>query len=295
MSLDMQSSIHEISGKSVAYATQENKAAAVAGPGPGNALPSIRNRKSCLKIRMTLIDEFPLRRESIVNLLRRHLSKGVVAHGSVDELSVQRPSGADTLHCMIFSVGGKSVRDLSIGEAMRRLGQVGEAAGRPGLIVLSDREDVEEARAAFRSGARGFIPTCLDPRLVIAAIRLVAAGGEFIPATMLLRSHRKREALCDCGPPPEQLKDEALHQWPARQLAVLRLVGEGKPNKHIAMALKMEESTVKVHVRYIMRKLGATNRTQVALHVRRLDSAVKMAGETPASAKGDGAAAVRAM
>jgi DNA-binding NarL/FixJ family response regulator len=120
------------------------------------------------------------------------------------------------------------------------------------LIVLSDRDEVEEVLASFRAGARGFIPTSLDPRIVIAAIRLVVAGGAFIPVSTLLR-----------------------------ELAVLHLLGEGKTNKCIAAALGMEESMVKVHVSHIMRKLGAKNRTQVALYVRRLGPTADAVGDAP--------------
>lgn len=296
MSLDQQSSIQsDVLGENMACVTQEDGDAG-AGLASGNASYQPRNRKASPTMRMTLIDEFPLRRESIVNLLRRHVSKGVMALGSIDELSAQWLSGADGPQCTIFSVGGQSVQQSPVAAALRRLAQLGEGAGRCGLIILSDRDDLEEVHAAFRAGAQGFIPTSLEPCLVIAAIRLVLAGGKFVPATMLLRSHCdmllrshcETKSLCGrVAGPAEPLEGEALHQWPARQLAVLRLLGEGKTNKHIAVALEMEETTVKVHVRHIMRKLGVKNRTQVALYVRRLGSGAEMAGEVPASAVAD--------
>lgn len=294
MSLDRQRSIRRNLSETIRYTAQEN-GAEVAGMEQGNILRPTRNRKVALTIQMTLIDEFPLRRESIVNLLRRHVSKSVLAVSSVDELSVQWSSGTNGSQCTIFSVGGQSMQQSDVAGALRRLAHLGEAAGHRGLIVLSDREDLEEVRAAFRLGARGFIPTCLDPGLVIAAIRLVLAGGKFVPAAMLMRSHREKESLDGCVAGPQHFETEASYQWPTRQLAVLRLLGEGKTNKHIAMALEMEETTVKVHVRHIMRKLGLTNRTQVALYVRRVGSTAEMAGKMPANAMGGGIATVRAM
>ena len=68
-----------------------------------------------------------------------------------------------------------------------------------------------------------------------------------------------------------------------RQADVLRLLRRGQSNKYIARELCMRESTVKVHVRQIMRKLGASNRTQAALFARQLDPLV---AEVPEHALG---------
>jgi DNA-binding NarL/FixJ family response regulator len=67
---------------------------------------------------------------------------------------------------------------------------------------------------------------------------------------------------------PGERRDRGGQNWPPRQLAVLRLLVQGKANKEIARSLSMQESTVKVHVREIMRKLQAANRTEAALLAR---------------------------
>lgn len=265
----------------------------VTAPGVGKSLRRTIERKVRVNIRVTLVDEFPLRRGSILNLLRLHLCKGTSAFSSADELFSQSPVGADASRCTILSVGGHSVTQASVADTLHRLGRLGGAPGRCALIVLSDREEVEEVLASFRAGARGFIPTSLDPRLVIAAIRLVVAGGAFIPVTTVLQSGREVPYELDRVPCTDQLAIESPRHWPARQLAVLHLLGEGKTNKNIAAALGMEESTVKVHVRHIMRKLGAKNRTQVALYVRRLGPAADAVGDAPERPPGEFADGVR--
>ena len=239
------------------------------------------NSKIRVNIRVALIDEFPLRRGSVLNMLRLHLCKGTSAFSSADELFSQLPVGPDSSRCTILSVGGRSVTQAPVADTLHRVGRLGGAPGRCALIVLSDREEVEEVLASFRAGARGFIPTSLDPRLVIAAIRLVVAGGAFIPATTVVRLDRDVPSELDLARRTDQLAIESPRHWPARQLAVLHLLGEGKTNKNIATTLGMEESTVKVHVRHIMRKLGAKNRTQVALYVRRLGPVADAAGASP--------------
>jgi DNA-binding NarL/FixJ family response regulator len=125
------------------------------------------------------------------------------------------------------------------------------------VVILSDAEDLQQIRAAIDSGARGYIPTSLKLAVAVEALRLVRAGGVFVPATSLMAA------------PPYQdggarLREEAPEFTP-RQTAVIEAIARGKANKWIARELDMCESTVKVHVRRIMKKLGARNRTEVAL------------------------------
>ena len=121
------------------------------------------------------------------------------------------------------------------------------------IIVLSDAEDAEHPntiRSALRNGAQGFIPTrTTGIPITFAAIRFITAGGVFAPLDLLLtkRTDRVVEAVQQSRLTP-------------RQLAVLNHLQQGKANKIIAHELGMSESTVKVHVRNIMRKTGATNR-----------------------------------
>lgn len=239
-------------------------------------------QKVRVNIRIVLIDEFPLRRGSTLNLLRLHVSKGTSAFSSPEELFSQAQAPAGQPKSIILSVGGHSIREAPLAEALRGLGRLGGATACCPLIVLSDREDAEEVIASFRAGVRGFIPTNLDPGLVIAAIRLVLAGHAFIPVKILLRLYHDAPgapAEIKHVPPPDQIGVQNPHQWPPRQLAVLHLLGKGMTNKDIAMALGMEENTVKVHVRHIMRRLGVRNRTEVALYVRRLGFSAPAVGE----------------
>jgi DNA-binding NarL/FixJ family response regulator len=287
MLLDQQFGKRKTSGGNEVFARSQSASTAVPSV-VGERFRRLSVRKLRVHIRIALVDEFPLRRESTLDLLRLHVSKETSAFGSADELCSQVPAHGNALQwpqCIILSVGGRSVRQAPFSDALRNLGRLGEAQPSRSIIVLSDLEDVGEMLASFRAGARGFIPTSLDPRLVIAAIQLVVAGGMFVPAKVVLRSYRG--ASSDAPPvtrpdEPDEIGIPDAHQWPPRQLAVMHLLGEGKTNKDIAVMLGMEESTVKVHVRHIMRKLGVTNRTRVALYVRRVGFAAPSLGDHPA-------------
>lgn len=287
MLLDQQFGARKASGSSGDIARSQGASAAVPSV-VGERFRRLSVRKLRINIRIALVDEFPLRRESTLDLLRLHVSKETSAFGSVDELCSQVPVHGDALQwpqCIILSVGGRSVKQAPISEALCRLGRLSEAQASRSIIVLSDLEDVGEMVASFQAGARGFIPTSLNPSLVIAAIQLVVAGGAFVPAKVVLRSYR--DVSSDAPPvarpdEPDEIGIPDAHQWPPRQLAVMHLLGEGKTNKDIAVMLGMEESTVKVHVRHIMRKLGVTNRTRVALYVRRIGFTAPSLGGHPA-------------
>ena len=251
---------------------------------PVTPIPSYRSsrRGNCRQADVALIDEFPLRRASTLILLRVHLRLNARLFSGTAELLAQVPKKVDRPSGVIMCVGGRSVREPPQAEQLRRLRGCLDPAP---VIILSDRDESEEVVAAFREGARGYIPTSLEPRLVIKAIRMVLAGGTFVPAGALMRSRFRLQPETErvTCPDPEQMPVEHGETWPPRQLAVLNLLIEGKANKEIARALTMEESTVKVHVRHIMRRLGVTNRTQAAVSARRLG--IPVVGEgAPASA-----------
>jgi DNA-binding NarL/FixJ family response regulator len=137
------------------------------------------------------------------------------------------------------------------------------AEGAPGVpfVVMSDLEDATEALLAIRSGARGYLPASLPLSQVIAAIRFVAEGGTYIPACVLKAASARQRT----SPVPLVDGDGNPITFSSRQLQVLERLRQGKQNKIIAYELGMCETTVKVHIRLIMRKLNARNRTQVVL------------------------------
>ena len=92
---------------------------------------------------------------------------------------------------------------------------------------------------------------------MLATLRFVQRGGTFIPLEVLTnaRVHLERQG-------PDKMETRSL--TPSEQ-RVLDLLMEGKPNKVIARELNIEETTVKVHIRRILKKLNAANRTQAAL------------------------------
>ena len=122
------------------------------------------------------------------------------------------------------------------------------------IVVMSDIEDANYVMRALKAGARGYIPTSLPFNVAVEAVRLVEAGGTFVPASSLEFNRNKKDA--------PQHSVELLTE---RQMMVVGALCRGMANKRIAFELNMSEHTVKVHLRHIMRKLKARNRTEVAV------------------------------
>jgi DNA-binding NarL/FixJ family response regulator len=121
------------------------------------------------------------------------------------------------------------------------------------VIVTSSEGDVEMLRA-LEGGAKGYVLKSMPPNEVLEAIRKVHAGKKAIPPEIATRL-------------ANHLSDEALT---SREVEILQQVAEGNRNRDIAERLFISEGTVKVHIKHIMEKLGASDRTQaITIAVRR--------------------------
>ena len=143
----------------------------------------------------------------------------------------------------------------------------GMKSGAPDIdvVLLSDISDSSELLHAVELGVRGYIPTSVRLEVAVQAIHLVAAGGVYIPASALFSLDRQRKQ----AQPTEA--QEPGNMFTSRQLSVIEALRCGKANKIIAYDLNMCESTVKVHVRNIMKRLKARNRTEVAYILNNMD------------------------
>ena len=134
-----------------------------------------------------------------------------------------------------------------------------EAVSPAPVVVLADNQDINTVLDTIALGVRGYIPTSVSIDVCIMAISLAMAGGKFIPASSLL-SIKNQLGLPTASP-------VASHNLTSRQSAVAEALRCGKANRDIASELNLCESTIKVHIRNIMKKLGATNRTEVAYKI----------------------------
>ena len=174
----------------------------------------------------------------------------VLTYSTVIELEQQLPLTAPKLIIFSWAEGNKEASTSA-------LKVLSELAPRIPVVILAYNSDTELARTAVCHGAKGYIPVTMGFEIAIEALRFVLAGGTYVPMDYLLARGWPGDAP---SPPPTS------GLVTARELAVIRAIQQGKSNKIIAYELNMCESTVKVHVRRIMKKLKARNRTEVAIN-----------------------------
>ncbi len=139
------------------------------------------------------------------------------------------------------------------------------------VVVLSGSEDADLMRRLLDLGVLGFIPKAYSPDVMLSAVRLVLSGGVYIPPMMLGQvSAAVPAAVTPAMASPESI-DSLRRILTERQVDVLRLLSQGKPNKLIARDLGISEGTVKIHLAAIYRALNVRNRTEAVVASRKLE------------------------
>ena len=130
------------------------------------------------------------------------------------------------------------------------------------LVVLSAFNDRENVLRALDLGALGFIPKSASRDVMVQALRLIFAGGIYIPPEALATKEAKEQA--PAAVQPVSPADLGLTE---RQLDVLALMMQGKSNKVISRTLDVAEPTVKHHVTAVLKALKVANRTEAVVTV----------------------------
>lgn len=195
------------------------------------------------------LDPRTFTRDCIGRWLQSHLSGFSVCALPDPEQIITAAAVADQTRAVIINTGPERMSSPAVASLMSRVGELMPSVP---VAVLSDYEDPENVRAAFDLGVRGYLTTSLASPVAVQAVHLVCAGGTFAPAAALLSSSGARSGA-DGAP--------VIEGFTQRQAQILDCLRRGMANKLIAYELNMCESTVKVHIRNIMKKLNATNRT----------------------------------
>lgn len=220
-----------------------------------------------------LIDNRRLERECFIRSVRLlHPQIRVVPSASPDDY-VESTSRALQPKIVIYNIGGREVTDPAVAADVRRLV---DAAYPTSVVVLAEGEDLEQVLAAIDCGASGYIPASVGIDAIMEAAKLTASGGVFLTA-------RSLRALRESVSPRSAAPADLGQQLTSRQAAVADALRRGKANKVIAYELNMCESTVKVHVRNIMKKVRASNRTEAAFKLNHLYLREKNAADSSTS------------
>jgi DNA-binding NarL/FixJ family response regulator len=198
---------------------------------------------------LVLIDSRALGRGCLARHLRERGSFHVLEFGTVADWRQQ----GRTASVVLLNIGGGKATDEEVTALIA--GAVRESSPAP-VVVLADSDELALILEALQAGAKGYIPSSNGLDICVEALNLALAGGIFIPANSILGLR----TIIDATAPTPALASDT---FTPREKEVIQALRVGKANKVIAAELKMQASTVKIHVHNIMRKLKASNRTEV--------------------------------
>lgn len=199
-------------------------------------------------MRILVCDDHALFRDGL-QLVLDQLEESVelVGVGDAEALLAEVRATEDDLDLVLLDIGLRGMHGFDALARLRR-----DHPSVP-VVVVSASERPEDVRQALRGGAVGFIPKSTRGTVLLSALRLVLAGGVYVPPLVL-----------DAAPAARPL------ELTPRQVDVLRLLARGLTNREISGVLGIAEGTVKSHVIRIYELLSVTNRTEAAMRLREL-------------------------
>jgi DNA-binding NarL/FixJ family response regulator len=213
-------------------------------------------------LKAIVVDDHPLIQEAVSNMLRRLEPKADIALAAECErgFAIAGIGAEPDLVLLDLNLPG-----LSGIPALKRW-----RARFPDVpvIVLSATADQQTVLAAIGAGAAGFIPKSSSNEVMESAVRLVLAGGKYLPSEALVRPKEVEGATVQSRH-AATLSIDSLGLT-LRQTDVLRLIAQGASNKLICRELGLAERTVKAHVTAIFRALKVSSRTQAAIEASKL-------------------------
>jgi DNA-binding NarL/FixJ family response regulator len=199
------------------------------------------------RIRVFSVDDHPLLREGIAAVINNERDMQVIG---------QAANGKDAVQEFKKYQPDVTLMDLRLPDMSGIDAMIAIRAEFPDarVILLTTFEGDVEIKRALEAGARGYLLKSMPPKELIEVIRQVHAGKKRIPPQLAAQL-------------AEHMSDEALT---TREIEVLGQIAGGNRNRDIAEQLFISEETVKVHIKHIMEKLGASDRTEaVAIGIRR--------------------------
>jgi len=217
---------------------------------------------------------FPICTNPLLHLgLEKILSDGgfAVWHDTID-----RPSSLPQIQDeapILFIIDGNSYADgmLDLIETLKAHSPTAR------IVILADRFNRDAVSAAWEAGAHGFCLSTCRHDILVKSLELVMLGETVLPSAFVFTmaeelSHHAEHSSSE-GLQGAESADPKSRKLSNREAEILTCLKEGAPNKVIARKLNLSEATVKVHVKAILKKVGACNRTQAALWATRQMSA----------------------
>lgn len=200
-----------------------------------------------------LVDPDRLCREGLAKLLEQSAFEVTFLGGSVDEAMREMELGPKPeLFVVGFCAGDP--------DEVRAVAKLRQRAGGARIVVLSNEQNARMLTGFLQAGVDAFLLKDMSAEALRRALSLVLTGEKVMPtrlATMLISGKVDVNEVSGRG--------RNKHGLSAREIQILRCLVNGDPNKEIARRLSITESTVRVHLKRIFKKIDASNRTQAAI------------------------------
>jgi two-component system nitrate/nitrite response regulator NarL len=224
--------------------------------------PSSTEHAAVRSIKTLLVEPNALMREG----LRRILSETVYAPSSAAaSLSELGPAASLDSNAIILIIDASHNHDETCAQT-RKLKDGNPTAK---VVMLVDQYDLKQVIAAFQGGADAYLKKSISHEVLVKSLDLVMLGEAIFPSAILdmLREQDMRADRAKEAPAAEETQDlsHLAKGLSVRETVILRCLMDGDSNKIIARKFDITEATVKVHVKAILRKIQAKNRTQAAI------------------------------
>lgn len=214
-----------------------------------------------MTIRILLIDDHTLFRSGVRALLQRQPDFEVVddAADGIEGFKRAKQHRPDVVLLDLNMPGLSGIETLQL---------LQQDLPDTAVIMLTVSEDVDELTCALREGACGYLLKNMEADALAAMIRRAAEGESVIAESMTQRliAQIRTPSRTEEPPAPAPLDTRNSPALTPRERDIVRILSRGASNKDIARELDLAESTVKIHVRNVLRKLNLSSRVQIAIH-----------------------------
>jgi len=210
-------------------------------------------------VRILVVDDHTLFRRGLTALLSRDAEFQVVGDAA-DAGEAQRRAAALQPDLILLDNHLPGVNGVDALPALR------EAAPRARVLMLTVSEDEHDLAAALRNGACGYLLKTIEGDALATTIRRAMRGESVVAEAMTGKLVAAFQAASTPAPPAAAAPEVPGAGLSARERETLRLIARGASNKEIARDLGIAETTVKVHVQNLLRKLKLGSRVQAAVY-----------------------------
>ncbi len=217
------------------------------------------------RIRVLVIDDHPLFRQGLRDLLRSEPDIEVVGEGSDGQAALELTRALEP-HAIILDINLPGINGLQVTRQLR------SEHCPTAVVLLTAYDDAEQVLHAFRAGASAYCPKDVTPNKLVQVLRQVVQGHYVVGDQVFDRDGLQAwldRSVEQAGRPYVDDAHEAFSPLSPREMEILQHVTRGLSNKEIALSLGISHQTVKNHMTAILHKLDVEDRTQAAVYALR--------------------------